>query len=162
MKYTLRALRWGLLALVLTTVGANAVDITGGGGPGVPSNGNPALVTQSPGAPAVTADNAQTQLVLKASPTTATGGVKYFHAENATTTGGYCILYNAVAAPAPGALTAGLVLDFQLLPASGYCDVPESPPVLASVGAVVLITSAATPFTYTTGVITAAIKGLAQ
>lgn len=124
---------------------------------------NPLPVTIPPASPVVTTDNAQTQLTIKASPTIATGGVKYFHAENATATTGYCILYNATAAPGTGALTAGLVLAFQLLPASGYCDwTASNAPIVASAGAVVLISSATTPFTYTTGVITAAIYGLAQ
>jgi hypothetical protein len=101
--------------------------------------------------------------VLKASATIATGGVKYFHAENITSTAGYCVLYNGTSAPSTGALTAANVLGFQFLPASGFCDwTATNVPIAASTGAVVLVTSAATPFTYTTGTITAAIYGLAQ
>ena len=61
-------------------------------------------------------------------------------------------------------LTAGNVLGFQLLPASGYCDwhANMQPPITASTGAVLLVSSGATPFTYTTGTITASIYGLAQ
>jgi hypothetical protein len=117
----------------------------------------------TPAAPVVSASASVTSLVLKASATSATGGVKYFHAENATTTGGYCILYNATSAPGAGALTAASVLAFQLLPAAGFCDwTATNIPIAASTGVVVLVSSAATPFTYTTGTITAAIYGLAQ
>lgn len=127
---------------------------TGGGGGGF---------TPTPVAPTVSPSGAVTSLVLKNSPTSNPGGVTRYHAENASATIGYCVLYNATAAPAPGALTAGLVLDFQLFPANGYCDVDHTlQPVAASVGAVVLLTSAATPFTYTTGAITGSIHGVAQ
>lgn len=168
---------------------AGALRVTGGGGggavtlPTTPSiaNGSGVVPTQGGAvlsatnglftniipftavAPVVSASGAVTSLVLKASATTATGGVKYFHGENATAAGGYCILYNGTAAPGTGALTAANVLAFQLLPASGFCDwSATSIPIAASTGAVVLISSAATPFTYTTGVITASIYGLAQ
>ena len=117
----------------------------------------------TPAAPTVGASNAITSLVLKGSPTASPGGVQYFHAENATTTSGYCVLYNATSAPGAGALTAANVLWFQSLPANGSCDFTAAgvPPIPAGTGAVVLITSASTPYTYTTGVITAAIAGLA-
>lgn len=117
----------------------------------------------APSAPIVSASSSVTSLVLKSSATTASGGVQYFHAENATATGGYCILYNGTAAPSTGALTAANVLAFQILPASGYCDwAAANVPIAASTGAVVLVSSAATPFTYTTGTVTASIYGLAQ
>jgi hypothetical protein len=123
---------------------------------------NSAITYPTPAAaPTVSASGAVTSLVLKASATA--GGVKYFHAENGTTTAGYCILYNGTTAPSTGALTAANVLAFQLLPASGYCDVErDNVPVAASTGAVVLLSSASTPFTYTTGAITGSIYGLAQ
>lgn len=116
-------------------------------------------------APTVGASGSITNLVLDASPTTAAGGVKHFHAENATTTNGYCIIYNGTTAPSTGALTAANVLKFQLLPASGYCDWQANsvdPPIAASVGAVFLVSSGSTPYTYTTGIITASMEGLAQ
>ena len=124
----------------------------------------PVTVTPAPVAPTVSASGSVTSLVLKASATSSTGGVQYYHAENATATGGYCILYNGTTAPSTGALTAANVLGFQLLPASGYCDwhANMQPPIAASTGAVLLVSSGATPFTYTTGTITASIYGLAQ
>ena len=112
-------------------------------------------------APTVSASASVTSLVLKASATIT--GVEYLHAENATATNGYCILYNGTTAPGTGALTPANVLAFQLLPASGYCDLAKTnKPIAASVGAVVLLSSASTPFTYTTGTITGSIYGLAQ
>lgn len=132
------------------------VSIVAGG------TGSAVTITPQPGTPTVGASSSITSLVLKASATSSTGGVQYFHAENATTTGGYCVLYNGAAAPGTGALTAANVLAFQLLPASGYCDLRSNPPIAASTGAVVLLTSASTPYTYTTGTITGGIYGLAQ
>lgn len=121
------------------------------------------VVPFTPAAPTVSTASTVTSLILKGSATTSTGGVKYYHAENATTTSGYCILYNGTTAPSTGALTAANVLGFQLLPASGFCDwTATNIPIAASTGAVVLVSSGANPFTYTTGVITASIFGLAQ
>lgn len=118
---------------------------------------------KTPVAPTVGASAAITSLVLKASATANPGGVARYHAENATATSGYCVLYNATAAPGTGALTAGLVLDFQLLPGSGYCDADFTmKPIAASAGAVLLLTSAVNPYTYTTGAITGSIVGVAQ
>lgn len=145
------------------TTGHLCTSASGGGGGSVTQGTIPWVVATATATPTVSASGSVTSLVLNASPTIASGGVKYFHAENATATTGYCILYNATAAPGTGALTAANVLAFQLLPASGYCDwMATNAPIAASAGAVVLISSAATPFTYTTGVITAAIYGLAQ
>ena len=128
------------------------------------SAGSVIVNSQTPVAATVSSTGTVTSLVLKASPTSSTGGVKYFHAENGTATSGYCILYNSTTAPSTGALTPGSVLAFQLLPASGYCDwgARDVPPIAASTGAVVLLSSAATPFSYTTGTITGSIYGLAQ
>lgn len=115
----------------------------------------------APVAPTVSASGIAS-LVLNAGPTSVSGGVMYFHAENATAVSGYCVLYNATSAPATGALTAAAILAFQLLPPNGYCDWSESHvPIAASSGAVVLLSSAANPYTYTSG-ITGSIYGLAQ
>lgn len=123
-----------------------------------------AVVVNSPlaVAPIVSTSGSVTSLVLKASATTT--GALYYHAENATATSGYCILYNATTAPSAGVLTAASVLGFQLLPANGYCDwgARGVPPIAASAGVVLLLSSAATPFTYTTGVIAGSVYGLAQ
>jgi len=128
------------------------------------SGGASVTITPQPATPAVGASASITSLVLKASATSSTGGVQYFHAENDTATSGYCILYNGTAAPSTGALTAANVLAFQLLPASGWCDwhAGAQPPITASAGAVVLLSSASSPYTYTTGTITGSIYGLAQ
>lgn len=115
-----------------------------------------------PHAPVVGATGAITSLVLKASATSSPGGLVWAHAENATATAGYCIIYNAASAPSTGPLTAASVLDFQAIPASGYCDFDLSThPINASTGVVVLLSSAATPYTYTTGAITGSIAGSA-
>lgn len=144
--------------LTMDTTGHLCNTASGGSGGAVTVSG------YTPATPTVGASASITSLVLKASPTSAAGGVAYFHAENATAAVGYCVLYNATAAPGAGALTAGLVLGFQALPAQpGYCDFDSRAlPVAASAGAVVLLTSAVTPYTYTTGTITGSIYGLAQ
>jgi hypothetical protein len=138
----------------LTSVGITA---------GVPTSGTGTVSTLDGILPTVTpvasASGAVNSLVLKASPAVSPGGVYFAHAENLTATAGWMILYNGTAAPGTGALTAANVLAFQSLPANGWADINRLPPIAASVGAVVLISSAANPFTYTTGVITAAIYG---
>jgi len=150
----------------LTNLNAGWVQCDSAGRLLIDTAGSGSTVTiagATPATPTVSTTGAVTSLVLKASPTSSPGGVSYFHAENATTTNGYCILYNGTTAPSTGALTAANVLAFQLLPASGWCDVDRSAlPIAASTGAVVLLSSATTPFTYTTGVITGSIYGVAQ
>jgi hypothetical protein len=66
---------------------------------------------------------------------------------------GYCIVYNGTSVPATGALTATNVLDSCYIPATATgCAFQHMPfPVYYSSGIVILISSAATPFTYTTG-----------
>jgi len=133
---------------------ATNADVTAG-------NGFP--INFPPATPTVSGSASVTSLILKAGPTSANGGVKYFHAENATNVAGYCILYNGTIAPSTGALTAANVLAFQSLPAGGFADwTASNNPIGASIGAVVLLSSAADPFTYTTGTITGSIYGLAQ
>jgi hypothetical protein len=117
----------------------------------------------SPNGPAVglvpqTGINAAADTLL-----TAPGNVYLVHAVNRTATAGFIVLYNATSSPGTGPLTSNLILDCIALPASssGYLTYSPGPPLRASVGAVVLITSAANCSTYTTGVITADIFGLA-
>ncbi len=73
---------------------------------------------------------------------------------------GYCIAYNGTAAPSTGALTGSLVLDFCYFGATAQgCSLTHMPSTIAfSSGIVILVTSAASPFTYTTGTDTAAIE----
>jgi hypothetical protein len=73
---------------------------------------------------------------------------------------GYCIAYNGTAAPNTGALTGSLVLDFCYHDTTARgCSLSRIPyGVLYSTGIVILETSAATPYTYTTGTNTAAIS----
>jgi hypothetical protein len=73
---------------------------------------------------------------------------------------GYCIVYNGTTAPSTGALTGANVLDFCYFDASARgCSLTRLPTSIAfSTGIVVLITSAASPYTYTTGTDTGAIE----
>lgn len=98
-----------------------------------------------------------TSLVVKAS----VGNLNGFNCTAITGGGaGFCIAYNATTVPSTGALTGSLVLD------SCYFDTTARGCSLAhvngstvfSVGIVILVTSAATPFTYTTGTDTAFVS----
>lgn len=72
---------------------------------------------------------------------------------------GYCVAYNATAAPGTGALTGSLVLDVcQFDTTARGCSLARSAPIAYSAGIVILVTSAATPFTYTTGTDTAFVS----
>lgn len=74
-------------------------------------------------------------------------------------TAGFCVAYNGTTAPSTGALTAANVLDFCYFGATAAgCSLSRIPMgVNYSTGIVILVTSAATPYTYTTGTDTAAI-----
>jgi hypothetical protein len=96
-----------------------------------------------------------TSLVLKPS-----AGNLYSVNATAITGGaaGFLVIVNATSAPAPGAITP---IDFCFFSAGlGGCSLFHGNiPINYSTGIVALITSAATPYTYTTGVDTAAISG---
>ena len=91
-----------------------------------------------------------TSLVVKAS----AGNLLGFYC-NAITGGatGYCIAYNATSAPSTGALTGASVLDSCYFDGTaGGCSLSRIPTsIAASTGIVILLSSASTPFTYTTG-----------
>jgi hypothetical protein len=74
---------------------------------------------------------------------------------------GFCIGYNGTTAPSTGALTAANVLDFCYFDSTARgCSLAHlNGGVTYSTGFVVLITSATTPYTYTTGTDTGAIEG---
>ena len=73
---------------------------------------------------------------------------------------GYCVAYNATSVPATGALTGSLVLDScQFDTTSRGCSLAHINGSIAfSSGIVILMTSAASPFTYTTGTDTGYIE----
>jgi hypothetical protein len=72
---------------------------------------------------------------------------------------GFCVAYNGTTAPSTGALTAANVLDYCYFGTTAAgCSLSRIPlAVNYSTGIVILVTSAATPYTYTTGTDTAAI-----
>ena len=97
-----------------------------------------------------------TSIVAKAS-----AGVLYgFNCTGITGGGsGYCIAYNGAAAPSTGALTGSLVLDSCYFSGPGGCSMSRIPFGAAySAGIVILVSSAASPFTYTTGTDTAFVS----
>lgn len=72
---------------------------------------------------------------------------------------GYCIAYNATVAPGGGALTGSLVLDICYFDTTARgCSLARNSPISYSAGIVILVTSATTPFTYTTGTDTAFVS----
>jgi hypothetical protein len=73
---------------------------------------------------------------------------------------GFCVAYNATAAPSTGALTGTLVLDVCPFNSNtAGCSLSRIPMgVNYSAGIVILVTTATTPFTYTTGTDTAFIS----
>lgn len=98
-----------------------------------------------------------TSLVVKAS----AGNLYGAYATAITGTGaGYLIAYNGTTAPSTGALTGANVLDSCYFSGPAGCSLNYIPtPVNYSTGIVLLISSASTPFTYTTGVLTGYLHG---
>lgn len=97
-----------------------------------------------------------TSLVAKATP----GNLYAFNCTGITgAAAGYCIAYNGTAAPSTGALTGANVLDFCPFDTTTKgCTLSKIPMATNySAGIVILISSAATPYTYTTGTDTGAI-----
>lgn len=82
-------------------------------------------------------------------------------ATNLTATAGFLVILNVTAVPADGAISPAECVP---LPANGVAAISYNPgpPSYYSTGIVVVVTSAATCFTKTTGVITAFIKGSLQ
>lgn len=100
--------------------------------------------------------SAGASLVLKASP----GTFFYGQAANTTATAGFCLLIDATSAPNSGASVTPLA--FAALPASGTCVLGSGVPMSFLTGIVFLVSSNSSPFTFTSGTITAGIYGLAQ
>jgi hypothetical protein len=73
---------------------------------------------------------------------------------------GYCIAYNGASVPATGTLTGANVLDFCYFDTTARgCSLSRIPASVAySAGIQILVTSATSPYTYTTGTDTAAIS----
>ena len=73
---------------------------------------------------------------------------------------GYCVAYNSATVPSTGALTGANVLDVCFFAASAAgCSLSRIPnSAYYPTGIVILVTSATTPFTYTTGTDTAYIS----
>ncbi len=110
-----------------------------------------------PGLTPVVSGSAEATHVLKAS----AGALWSVYATNLTATGGFLAVLNATSAPVDGAITP---LECVPLPANGAASINynSGPPATYSTGITAVITSAATCFTKTTGVITGYIKGAVQ
>jgi hypothetical protein len=132
----------------------NPLPVTGGGGGGGNTKLQPNSTVTSANAIAPTTNStAANNVVLKAAP----GNVYSAAATNLTSTQGYLVLINATAAPADGTITPKACT---LLPANGSASISYGDiPALYDTGVVAVVTSAASCFTKTTGVITAHITG---
>jgi hypothetical protein len=98
-----------------------------------------------------------TSLVVKAS----AGNLYAFNcAAIAGGAAGNCIVYNGTTAPGTGALTGANVLDFCTFDTGAKgCSLSRIPMAINySTGIVILLSSAASPYTYTTGTDTGAIS----
>jgi hypothetical protein len=73
---------------------------------------------------------------------------------------GFCVAYNGAATPGTGALTGANVLDFCYYDTTARgCSLSHIPVGVAySSGIQILVTSAVSPYTYTTGTNTAAVS----
>jgi len=73
---------------------------------------------------------------------------------------GYCVAYNSASVPSTGALTGAQVLDWCYFDATPRgCSLSRVPGnVKYSNGIIILLTTAASPFTYTTGTDTGSIS----
>lgn len=95
-------------------------------------------------------------LVIKAAP----GNLYSVYATNSSATGGFLLMFNAVAAPIDGTVT-----PFDCIPIAGTStsgiNYAPNPPKYYSVGIVAVLSTGATCFTKTTGVITGFISGSA-
>ena len=102
----------------------------------------------------VVSGSAENNQVLKA----AAGNLYGVYAVNLTSTAGFLIILNSTTAPGDGAVTP---LDVAYLPANGVAsiDCSGATPHYYGTGITAVLTSAVTPFTKTTGVITGFICG---
>ncbi len=136
--------------------------VPGGGlplGPSADTGARPVIPTSTSnalgGITPVASSSAGSSLVLKAS----AGNFYSGSAVNATSTAGFCLIINATSAPTTGSAVAPLA--FAVLPASGQCSIGNDAgiPSVFSTGITFLVSSNASPFTFTSGAITAAISG---
>lgn len=104
----------------------------------------------------VVTPSADNGLVIKAS----AGNLHRASAQNLTATAGWFVLRNAATEQSDGAMT-GLMAARYLAP-FGHAEIEYAPPAYFDTGIVAVVTSAATPYTQTTGVITAVIEGSAS
>lgn len=91
-------------------------------------------------------------LVLK----TTAGSLCTYTVVNVTATAGFVVVLNATAAPADGVITP---IDCRTIAANGTVTVNWETPLYLNTGITIVVTSAATCFTKTTGAITAFISG---
>lgn len=171
MRYWLSLLVLLIAAPALAQQSVIPYVVTGGGSGGpvtsapvgyAPGTGMPTIVNPSASASVgitpVAATSAVASLVLKATP----GNFYSASAANVTATAGFCLVINAVSAPTTGSSVTPIF--FATIPANGTCSISTlgGPPAVFSAGIVFLVSSNASPFTFTSGAITAAISGMVQ
>lgn len=157
-------------AAAITNTGFNALQ---GGSANV--SGNPffvnvvnananGLAANSASSPVIEAYNSHASTTALGTSLAAKASAGYLYGFNCTAiTGaaaGYCIAYNGTTAPGTGALTGANVLDACYFDTTARgCSLSRIPMGVAyGTGIVILVSSAVTPFTYTTGIDTAFIS----
>lgn len=134
----------------ITASGVAALSISSGTGwPSAAPIGSPAAL------PPVASASAEASKIVASAP----AKLYAVHAVNQTATGGFLLIFDAVTAPADGAVTPK---DCKPLPASGDAEIAYAPGAAFSTGVVAVVSSGAGCFTKTTGVITAFFRALAQ
>ena len=113
-------------------------------------------VTQPSSVASVASSSLEASHVLKA----AAGKLQRLVVVNSTSTAGFVCVLNATSAPSSGTGISPVWVD--RLPASGSVEIQfgEWAPLSFSTGCTVVVTSNASPFTFTSGTITAYIAGL--
>lgn len=102
-----------------------------------------------------------TSLATALSAKTSSGSLLGFNCTSITGgAAGFCVAYNSASTPGTGALTGANVLDFCYFDTTARgCSLGRAPSQIAySAGIQILVTSAASPYTYTTGTDTAAVS----
>lgn len=134
-------------------------DIIGAtaGGTGTASAAIMPVSAANAGLVSVVSPSAEASRVFKAS----AGNLYSAYVTNLTATAGFLVILDATSAPADGAITP---LECVPLPSSGVATINYNPGPAArfGTGITAVVTSAATCFTKTTGVITAYFKGSVQ
>ena len=156
----MRFYKRALAALVFASLSQNllAADSSGGGPLGTAANPTHNVPSPTSSAALAVSHAATTSLTSSLLAKSSQGNLYGFSCTAITGgSAGYCVAVNASSVPSAGAIT-GVLDACYFAAAAGGCSMSRATlPAGYSSGIVILVTSAATPFTYTTGTDTAFI-----